>query len=84
MNDATELVTLTCGLDCQTALQGIWRRRLRQAIHFLIPFDLETPYDASNAGGRFPAHYQTDGLSPALVHHQRILCILHWPTGFER
>ena len=34
MNDATELVTLTCGLDCQTALQGIWRRRLRHAIHF--------------------------------------------------
>ena len=34
MNDAAELVTLTCGLDRQTALQGIWRRRLRQAIHF--------------------------------------------------
>ena len=35
MNDATELVTLACGLDRQTGLQGIWRRWLRQAIHFL-------------------------------------------------
>jgi methylase of polypeptide subunit release factors len=34
MNDATELVTFTCGLDRQTAPQGIWRRRLRKTIHF--------------------------------------------------
>jgi methylase of polypeptide subunit release factors len=34
MNDATELVELTSGLDRQTVPQGIWRRRLREAIHF--------------------------------------------------
>ena len=34
MNDASELVTLTRGLDRQTVPRGIWRRRLRQAIHF--------------------------------------------------
>jgi release factor glutamine methyltransferase len=34
MNDVTELVEVTYGLDRQTVSQGIWRRRLRQAIHF--------------------------------------------------
>ena len=34
MNDATELVTLTRGLDRQTVPRGIWRRWLRKAIHF--------------------------------------------------
>ena len=34
MNDASELVTLTYGLDRETAPQGVWRRRLRKAIHF--------------------------------------------------
>jgi release factor glutamine methyltransferase len=34
MNDATELVTLTYGLDRQTTPQGNWRRRLRKTIHF--------------------------------------------------
>jgi len=34
MNDVTELVKLTYGLDRQTVPQGRWRRRLRKAIHF--------------------------------------------------
>src|SRR5215472_993633 len=34
MNDATELVELTSGLDRKTVPQGIWRRRLRETIHF--------------------------------------------------
>ena len=34
MNDVTELVELTYGLDRQTAPLGIWRCRLRKAIHF--------------------------------------------------
>src|SRR6516165_8592242 len=34
MNDVTELVEVTYGLDRQTIPQGRWRRRLRKAIHF--------------------------------------------------
>jgi release factor glutamine methyltransferase len=34
MNDVTELVEVTHGLDRQTVPQGTWRRRLRKAIHF--------------------------------------------------
>jgi hypothetical protein len=34
MNDVTELVKLTYGLDRQTVPQGRWRRRLCKAIHF--------------------------------------------------
>src|SRR5215510_15826315 len=34
MNDATELVELTYGLDRQTVPPGICRRQLRKAIHF--------------------------------------------------
>ncbi|MBV8133061.1 MAG: 50S ribosomal protein L11 methyltransferase [Alphaproteobacteria bacterium] len=34
MNDVTELVEVTYGLDRQTVPQPMWRRRLRQAIHF--------------------------------------------------
>ena len=34
MNDVTELVEVIYGLDRQTIPQGIWRRRLREAIHF--------------------------------------------------
>ena len=34
MNDVTELVEVTYGLDRQTGAQGMWRRRLRKAIHF--------------------------------------------------
>ena len=33
MNDVTELVKLTYGLDRQTVPQGRWRRQLRKAIH---------------------------------------------------
>jgi len=34
MNGVTELVEITYGLDRQTVPQGMWRRRLRRAIHF--------------------------------------------------
>src|SRR5262245_58107428 len=34
MNDFTELVEVTYGLDRHTVPQGVWRRRLRKAIHF--------------------------------------------------
>ena len=34
MNDVTEVVEVTYGLDRQTVPQGIWRRRLRKVIHF--------------------------------------------------
>jgi len=34
MNDVTELVEVTYGLDHQTVPQGTWRRRLRKIIHF--------------------------------------------------
>ena len=34
MNDVTELVEVTYGLDRHTVPQGRWRRRLRKAIHF--------------------------------------------------
>ena len=34
MNDVTELVEVTYGLDRQTIPQGRWRRPLRKAIHF--------------------------------------------------
>jgi release factor glutamine methyltransferase len=35
MNDVTELVEVTRGLDRRTVPQGRWRRGLRRAIHFL-------------------------------------------------
>ena len=35
MNDVSELVEFTYGLDRRTTPQGPWRRRLRTAIHFL-------------------------------------------------
>jgi len=34
MNDVTELVEVTYGLDRQTIPQGTRRRRLRKTIHF--------------------------------------------------
>src|SRR6266436_3894837 len=51
---------------------------------FFVSFDLKTTHDANDAGGRVSAHRSTDGLSPALLHYERILRILYRSAGSER
>src|SRR6266404_9184936 len=51
---------------------------------FFVSFDLKTTHVANDAGGRVSAHPSTDGLSPALLHNERILRILYRSAGSER